>query len=46
MALATSGLTLNYLLQDQGQPIAGALVALAFFGLGFTNLIATKEGNN
>jgi hypothetical protein len=46
MALGTSGLILNYSLQDQGQPIAGALVALAFIGLGFTNLIATKEGNN
>jgi hypothetical protein len=46
MALGTSGLIMNYSLQDQGQPIAGALVALAFIGLGFTNLIATKEGNN
>jgi len=46
MALGTSGLIMNYSLQDQGQPIAGALIALAFIGLGFTNLIATKEGNN
>jgi len=46
MALGTSGLIINYSLQDQGQPIAGALVALAFIGLGFINLIATKEGNN